>query len=412
MVERVGAQGDGIAQHRGEPVFLPFAAAGDRVRARLGAKRGGGREGRTLERLVAGPDRVEPPCPHFGVCGGCTLQHLNESAYRSVKLGALHAALARVGIDPGVVAPLRAATPGRRRARIGIEMPHDTTLPVRIGFRERFQHRLVDINECRLLEPALFRVVVELRRAAAAILRGGMRADAILTRTDSGIDLLIEAAERPTLGALGALAGFAEECDLARVVWRISGDDLPVIERRPPRVVLSGVAVPFPPGGFLQASEPAERILVAEVLRGAGLRRPVLDLFAGLGTFTFPLAAAGSVHAVEGDERAAAALARGAAAQPRVSVERRDLMRDTPPPEWLSRYAAAVFDPPRAGAARLADALARAALETVVAISCNPATFVRDAARLIAGGYRLERVIPIDQFVWTAHLELVAVFRH
>jgi 23S rRNA (uracil1939-C5)-methyltransferase len=168
--------------------------------------------------------------------------------------------------------------------------------------------------------------------------------------------------------------------------------------------------VPFRPGAFLQASPSAEMILVEEILSGVGPGRPALDLFAGLGTFTFALARGGLVHAVEGDVRTAAALARAAADEPKVTVERRDLARNPVAASGLARYAAAVFDPPRAGASRQAEALAASAIETVVAISCNPATFARDAAKLV-GGYRLERVTPVDQFVWTPHLELAGVFR-
>jgi 23S rRNA (uracil1939-C5)-methyltransferase len=242
------------------------------------------------------------------------------------------------------------------------------------------------------------------------LLPPGGAAEVTLTRTDSGVDALFEAAERPGLGALEALTGLAERCDLARIVWRSSAEEMLVVERRPVRVVLSGVAVPFPPGGFLQASPATEAILLEEVLAGIGPDRPVLDLFAGLGTFTFALAAGGPVHAVEGDERAVTALARAAARQRGITVERRDLTRDPLPPEALSIYVGAIFDPPRTGAARQALEFAASALATVVAVSCNPATFARDAARLIAGGFRLQRVVPVDQFVWTPHLELVAVF--
>ena len=414
-VESLGARGDGIAQYRGEPVFLPFTVPGDRVRARLGARRAGGREGRLVDRLASGPERADPPCRHFGVCGGCTLQHLGASSYQAVKLGALRAALERVSIDPGIVAPMRVVPPARRRARVGLVRPGHPFLPARIGFRERFRHELVDIMECLILEAPLFVGVTKLRQIAADLLPPGGSAEATLTRTDSGIDLLIEAVERPQLSALEALAAFGEECDLARIAWRSSGEEIPVLERRPVRVLLSGVAVPVPPGAFLQASRAAEMILVDEVLSGIGTLRPALDLFAGLGTFTFALAQAGPVHAVEGEERAAAALARAAMGRPgvtpRVTVERRDLFRDPLPPEWSSRYAAAVFDPPRAGAARVAEALAVSALDTIVAVSCNAATFARDAAKLIAGGYRLDRLTPVDQFVWTPHLELAAVFR-
>lgn len=303
-VEALGAQGDGIARWHGETVFVPFAAPGDRVRARLGARRGQGREARVVERLALGQGRAEPVCRHFGRCGGCALQHLDGDAYRALKLAALHGALRRIGIDPAVVAPLREVPPGRRRARLGLRPP------ALAGFRERFSHALVDLE-------------------------------------------------------------------------------------------------PFPPGAFLQASAAAEAALVAEVTAAIGGARPVLDLYAGLGTFAFALG--GGVHAVEGNAAAAAAMA--AAAAPGITVERRDLERDPLPVEALARYAAAVFDPPRAGARRQAERLAASAIPTIVAVSCNPATFARDAARLIAGGYRLERVAPVDQFVWTPHLELVAVFR-
>jgi len=222
--------------------------------------------------------------------------------------------------------------------------------------------------------------------------------------------MLLETAERPALAALEALAQLAEQCDLARVVWRFLGEEILVVERRPVRVLLSGVAVPFHTSAFLQARAAAATVLVEEGCAGIGLRRPVLDLFAGLGTFTFALAAAGPVHAVEGDERAAAALARAAAGQPGITVERRDLARNPLPAEPLARYVAAVFDPPRAGAVRQAEALASSTIATVVAVSCNPATFARDAARLIGGGFRIERVVPVDQFLWTPHLELAALF--
>jgi 23S rRNA (uracil1939-C5)-methyltransferase len=412
LVERLGAQGDGIAQHKGAPIFLPFTAPGDRVRAQLGARRGGGHEGRVVEWLDAGKGRSDPPCTHFGYCGGCALQHLDPASYETVKLGALRTALERVRIDPGLVQPLRVVPAARRRARLGLVRPRDPRLPVRVGFRARFRHDLVGLKECSVLEPALFALVDELRLVASNLLpAGGGAAEVTLTRTDSGVDLLLEAARRPDLAAMEALAGFAENCDLARIVWRSPSEEILIVERRPVRVMLSGVAVPLPPGAFLQASAAAEAILVEETVTGIGPQRPVLDLFAGLGTFTFALACTGTVHAIEGDAHAAAALARAAAGRGGVTVEQRDLARNPVPSEALAAYAAVVFDPPRAGALHQAEALANSTTATVVAVSCNPATFARDAAQLIGGGLRLERVVPIDQFVWTPHLELVAVFR-
>jgi 23S rRNA (uracil1939-C5)-methyltransferase len=306
---------------------------------------------------------------------------------------------------------MRVVAPLRRRVRLGLSRPRDPTAPAVIGFRERFRHVLIDLADCAVIEPALFALIDPLRRLAPELLSPGASVEAMLTRCDSGVDLLIEHAQPPGLAALEALVTLAADRDLARIVWRTGREDMLVVERRPVRVVFSGVAVPFPPDGFLQASAAAEALLVEEVVTAVGTHGPVLDLYAGLGTFAFALARAGSVHAVEGDAPSAASLAEAAARVPRVTVERRDLDRDPLAGAELSRYAAAVFDPPRAGALRQAAALGASELHTIVAVSCNPATFARDAARLIAGGFKLERVVPVDQFVWTPHLELVAAFR-
>lgn len=408
-IEALGGHGDGIGQWRGESVFVPFTLPGDRVKVLLGPRRQGGRDARAVEWLERGAGRTDPLCRHFTRCGGCALQHLDPETYRAAKLASLHAALGRVGVDPAIVGPLRTVPPGRRRAGLGLRRSRDPRAPGTIGFRERLSHTVIDLRECPVLEPALWALVAPLRGLTLAILPPGGMAEANLTRTDSGIDMLVEGTAPPTLAALEALAEFAGRHDIARITWRTSGGDIPVVERRPVRMVLSGTAVPFPPGGFLQANEAAEAVLVAEVTAALGDARPALDLYAGLGTFTFALAKAGPVHAVEGDSGAVAALSAANAAG--VTAERRDLHRDPLPPETLAGYAAAIFDPPRAGALRQAAALADSAIPTIAAVSCSPATFARDAARLIAGGYRVERITPVDQFAWTPHLEVVGVFR-
>ncbi len=410
VVERVGARGDGIAYHEGKPIFLPFTAPGDRVRARLGMRRGGGREGEVVSVLAAGPGRATPACRHFTICGGCALQQLDRTTYDRVKLEALRTAVGRAGIDPSVIRPMRMPAPARRRARLGIEFPHKLDMPVRVGYRERFRHTLVDLKECPIMEPTLLALVAPLRELARVLLAPGEKAEASLTRTDSGVDLVFISSKMPGLSALQALGDFAEAHDLARITWEWGGREIPVVERRPVRIVFSGVAVPFPPGAFLQASEMAQEMLVEEVVSGVGERRPTLDLFAGLGAFALALAQGGPVHAVEGDQRMSAALRQAGASHPKFTVETRDLERNPLPPEALAGYAAAVFDPPRAGAAAQAAALAHSLVERVIAVSCNPVTFARDAALLIAGGFRALRIVPIDQFTWTPHLELVAVF--
>ncbi len=183
-VETLGAQGDGIAHWRGEPVFLPFTVPGDRVRAEIGARRGAGHEGQTLERIAAGPRRAEPICGHFGRCGGCALQHLVPEDYRAAKLDALKTALRRVGIDPEVVGDLVAVPPARRRVRLGMMRPRDPKAPAVIGFRERFRHVLVDLRECPVprVSPELFARVEPMRRIAPALLPPGGAAEAMLTR--------------------------------------------------------------------------------------------------------------------------------------------------------------------------------------------------------------------------------------
>ncbi|MBV8738216.1 MAG: class I SAM-dependent RNA methyltransferase [Alphaproteobacteria bacterium] len=409
-VQRIGIDGDGIAQWCGDPVYLPFSAVGDHVRAVLTVRRGGGYQGRVIEMLAAGEGRARPPCRHFGRCGGCALQHLAPDVYQSAKLDGLRKALVRVRVDPGVIQPLRRVKPARRRARLGLMRPRDPRQPGKVGFREHFRHEIVDLKQCLVLEEPLFALGEALRSRIAQLLSPGSTAEASLTRTDAGIDLLLTSAEKPGLGALEALAALGAECDLARIVWLSPFGEMPIIERRPVYMIRSGARVPFPPGAFLQASESAEAILIEEVIGGIGLRRPALDLYAGLGSFGFALADAGPMHLVEGDERSALALTTAARHLAGVTVEQRDLARDPLPSEALASYAAAVFDPPRAGAASQVEALAQSSIEAVVAVSCNPATFARDAAKLIAGGFRLDRVIPIDQFVWTQHLEIVALF--
>ncbi len=410
-VERIGIAGDGIAHWHDQTLYLPFTAPGDRVLAVPTAPRAKGCEGRVVGLIAAGTGRVAPCCHHFGVCGGCALQHLSPALYRETKLDGLRRALRRVGIDPQIVAPLRQVAVARRRVSLGLVHPRNRRQTGVIGFRERFRHNLVDIAECPVMEPALLALAMALRPLVPMLLPPGGRAEATLTRTDSGLDLLLTMPEEPPLPALEALVDFAHRHDLARIVWRSAAGDRPVIQRRPVRIVRAGIAIGFPPGAFIQPSETAEALLVDEVSAAVGGARPVLDLFAGLGTFGFALAASGPVHMVEGDPMAAAARAAAARGCAAATVERRDLARDPLPPEALAAYRAAVFDPPRAGAARQAEALARSTVATVVAVSCNPATFARDAATLIAGGFRIERLVAVDQFVWSPHLELIGVFR-
>ncbi len=406
-VDSIGVRGDGVASHKGEKIFLPFTAPGDRVRARIGVKQGEGRSGAVVAVLALGA-RAQPICRHFGDCGGCTLQHLSPEAYAAAKLSWLSGALAQQGLKGVEIAPLQRLAPGTRwRARFALTRSH-------AGFHARASHRIVDMAECAVLHPALFKLVEPLRRLAGEILPPNKEGAATVTMADAGAALLLDLPASPKLAALEALAIFAETQDLARISYRVKDEPpVPVAHRRPARVVLAGVAVDLPEEPFLQASAEADNILGGAVQALADDAAKIADLYAGLGTFSFALAKKSAVHAVEGDGDAVKALKHAASRarlSDRVTVEERDLARRPLTPQELARFDAVVFDPPRAGAMAQSRELAASKVPVVIAVSCNPATFARDARILVDGGYRLGRVQPVDSFVWSAQLELVAAF--
>lgn len=400
-IERVGVRGDGIGTWRGEPVFIPFTAPGDVVRAVLGQKRGDGRSAE-LREIVAPGARANPPCAHFGTCGGCALQHLDDASYVAAKLQWLDAALAQHRLQPETIAPLaRFPAQTRRRARFQLEGK-------RVGFHARGSHRLVDLRECHVLRPQLVALLPALRAFSA----GATATAAGVTLAENGIDLLLDLARAPDLAPLEAMAQLAHECDLARLSWREGDRITPAAERRKPLVTLSGVPVALPEDVFLQPSLEAEAALVAAVAAFAGTAPHVADLYAGIGTFTFALARRAKVHAVEGHGGAIAALGQAAARSglTGVSAEKRDLVARPLGMEELAGFDAVVFDPPYAGAKEQCRVLAQSTVPRIIAVSCNPASFARDARILVDGGYRLTTIRPFDAFLWSANLELVAAF--
>jgi 23S rRNA (uracil1939-C5)-methyltransferase len=406
---------------------VAFTAPGDRVRVRLGGRRAGGVAAEIVEWLAHAPDRRQPPCPAFGTCGGCAWQHLGEAGYGQVKRDVLIRALDRQRLNPGVafpVEPARISPPGDRR-RVRFAGSRDTRGAV-LGLRMRAGHEIVDLAQCPVAAPGIAALLAPCRQAAAALdaLRSDRRPSSFqvaVTLTDFGPDVTWTLPAPPSLGDRERLTRLAETQDLARVSWRRpdAGGRAPVAEpvavRRPARVTFGAVAVDLPPDAFLQASSTGEAAIRAVVLDAldAAPRGAVADLFAGCGTLSLPIAATRAVHAVDGDAQAIAALGQAArrAALGRVTTAHRDLMRRPLLPDELARYAAVVFDPPSAGASAQAREVARAKPHTVIAVSCDPATFARDLRTLVEGGYAIERVVPIDQFLWSARIEAVAVLR-
>jgi 23S rRNA (uracil1939-C5)-methyltransferase len=413
-IEALGGRGDGVARLGGRPAFVPLTLPGDRARIRITGERAGAYRAEAVELLASGPGRVDPPCPHYGPCGGCALQHLEVGRAARWKREQVVQALARRGLPGEAVRPLIAIAPGsRRRAALAAVRAGAGVL---LGFHERASHQVVDAPGCLLLTPGLIAVLPVLRAALAGILEPRESADVILSETESGVDLLLVSRRAPDLAAREALAELARDADLARLSWAPpDGEPEPVARRRPPRITFAGVAVEPPPGGFLQPSAEggsALTRLVLDFLPKSAER--VLDLYAGCGAFSFPLAARARVHAVEGDEAALAALrraAREAGLEGRVSAEERDLARRPLEGEELAGFDYALFDPPRAGARAQAEAFAASDLPAVIAVSCNPNTFARDARILVDGGFALAELTPLDQFPWSGHVELVASFR-
>jgi len=413
VVEALGAKGDGLATCDGRPLFLAQTVPGDRVLARVTGERGGGFKGEVIELLQEGPNRAEPPCPFFGPCGGCALQHLADDAYATWKQDLLNAALERKALAPEVFHPLRRVPPGRRR-RITWSAVKTARGPL-LGFHERESHRLTDIDACLLVTPALQGLLAPLHELLDQVLAVQEEARVTATETETGLDLLIESRHDLGLEAREVLAAFAERQDLARLSWR-GGRETPepLALRREPILTFGGVAVVPPPGGFVQPTAEGEALLVERIMAAVpDGAETAADLFAGCGTFSFALAGRLQVYAAEGAEDSLAALdgaLRRSAAAGRLQAEQRDLARFPVLAEELSGGDVVVFDPPRSGAREQAAEIAASDVPVVIAVSCNPTTFARDARSLVDGGYRLKEITPIDQFPWSGHLELVAVF--
>jgi 23S rRNA (uracil1939-C5)-methyltransferase len=413
LIEEIGARGDGVARRGAARIFVPWTLPGDRLRVRITGRRGDGLAAEPVERLEEAP-RARPPCPHFFACGGCQLQHVPAGQYQAWKRDQVVATLAKHGLPDVAVEPLEVARPGaRRRARLAFER---RGAAVRLGFRERSGHRVIALRACPVLLSELVALLPPLTALLARLEPARRRGEIEVTASATGVDLRILTAEPPALADREALAAFATAQDLARISWAPGADAEaePIVQRRVPSVVFDQAGVEPPAGAFLQASATAEDAIRRAVADAIGDARRIADLFAGCGTFGLPLAAAGRViHAVEQAPAMLEALrqaARRAGFEERVTTERRDLQRSPLAGGELDHFDAVVVDPPRAGARAQAVALAASQVARLAMVSCNPATFARDARLLADGGYRCLGVRPIDAFLWSSRIELVGAF--
>jgi 23S rRNA (uracil1939-C5)-methyltransferase len=347
-----------------------------------------------------------PLCLHFGTCGGCAFQDMPDDAYRAMKREAILHALAQHGLTDSVVADIVEAAPAsRRRATFKLAKTGGRT---EIGFHAAKSHTIVDLRECRVMTPALTALAAKLREMMNALLHEGEKTELHVTESDTGFDVVIAWKRSPTPKLTAAIAPWAERLNLARV----TGNGETLIALRAPTVRLGKASVNLPPDVFLQPTRDGESALQSRVVAALGGAKNTADLFCGCGTFTFPLAERARVHAVERDGAMLRALAAAAQATPGlkpVTTERRDLFRRPLTANELAKFDAVVLDPPRAGASAQVKMLAVSTVPRIVYVSCNPPSFARDARVLVDAGYRLGVVTPVDQFLWSSHIELVTL---
>ena len=398
-IDGLGAQGDGVVELAEEVLYIPYALPGELWRVA---------DGEREVLLRSHPARVDPLCPHFGSCGGCVAQHMPGALYVAWKRGIVRDAFRHRGIDAPVAELVRVPLASRRRITVYARRYRKN---LHLGFYRAATNYIMNVTECPIAMPQLVAALPVLREMLEPMLTGRAEAGINMLATPAGVDVSMifiyldsPRKDYPRMAALAAQHGFA----------RLTVEHDTLVLGRQPVLAFGGVDVAPPPGAFVQAVEASEVEMVRLVLAATAKAKRVADLFCGLGTFTFPLARYARVLAVDGDEDSIAALAsaaRRAQGLKPIETKVRNLFNMPLSAKELEVFDAAVFDPVRSGAEAQARELARSRVRTVVAVSCNPGTLARDVRILIDGGYALECVTPIDQFLFSHHVEAVAVLR-
>lgn len=406
-IASLGKRGDGIAESPTGPIYVPYALPGETVEVE--GWQGHPDRRRLLRVETASRDRIAPICPHFGLCGGCALQHWSWDRYRGWKRDLVVTALAQAGIATDVADLVDAHGEGRRR--IALHARRGTHDVLEVGFAALHAHAIVPIDRCPVTAPGLAGAIEAAWAIAEALRPTAKPLDIHATATETGLDIDVRGSGPLSPQEALALARIAEAHRLARLTRH---GEL-IAQRAIPLVTMGRAQVAIPPGAFLQATAEGEAQLSHLVLRQIGDARSIADLFAGVGPFALRLAERARVTAADLDEAAVTALRHAAQKTPGlkpVTAEKRDLFRRPLLAREFSdlRLDAVVFDPPRQGAEAQARELAASKVPVVIAVSCNPATFARDARTLIDGGYRLAGVTPVDQFRYSYHVEIVARF--
>jgi 23S rRNA (uracil1939-C5)-methyltransferase len=389
---RVAARGDGVTA---EGRYVAHAAPGDRLDPKGG--------------LIHGPHHATPPCQHFPLCGGCQLQHLDEESLRGFIADRVTHALATQQVDIGEVMPVHLSPPSTRR-RIAVRSAW-AGKQLQLGFSTEKSHRIIDLRQCDVMAPQLFALLKPLRELLGPRLNRARQVQIKMAVVDHGTDVLIENWIANDLDTHETLSEFAKAHHLARLSLDEGYGPVPFWEPEPVTITLNAVPVAYPPYGFLQATPDGEAALVAAVHEIAGSKTIIADLFAGLGTFALSFDGRQKVYAGEADREAIAGLKAAAGRAGRaVFAEHRDLFRRALSFEELNKFEVVILDPPRAGAKEQVAQLAASKVPDIAYVSCNPASFARDAKTLVSAGYKLQRIWPVGQFRWSTHIELVGHF--
>jgi 23S rRNA (uracil1939-C5)-methyltransferase len=407
VIDHVGHHGDGVAITGGGNTYVPYALGGETVE--VGPVPGHHPDRRRLLKVeIASAERIAPFCPHFGVCGGCAIQHWDAARYSAWKRDLVVATLAQAGIDCDVAPLVDAHGAGRRRITLHARMGTHEVL--KVGYAAAGSHDIVPIDRCPILDPHLNGAIEAAWAVAEPLIVIGKPLDIQVTATESGLDIDVRGSGPLSTALITRLSRVAEQHRLARLTRH---GEL-ILMRTPPVVAMGAAKAVLPPGSFLQATVAGEEMLAALVSAHCKRGKQIADLFCGVGPFALRLAAKAKVNAFDSDAGAVTALQKAATSTPGlkpVRAEPRDLFRRPLMPQEVRDYDTVVFDPPRQGAQAQATQLAASKVPVVVAVSCNVMTFARDTKILIDGGYKIEGVTPVDQFRHTPHVELVARFR-
>lgn len=392
VILRIAAKGDGVTA---DGRHIAFSAPLDRLNDDGG--------------LIKGPHHVEPPCQHFKACGGCSLQQLDPESYAQFVIDRVAYALEGQGLTVGTLHPPQVSS---RKSRIRASLRGAMMGKVfKLGFSGAGSHRIIDLKQCEIMRPELFAVIAPLRNFLKSVARRKHDMNVEMSLSDQGVDLCIKNYEPENLEQREALAAFAQSIGLARLSVDNGFGPETQWEPEPVTVTFDGIAVALPHNSFLQPTSDGKAALVAAMLETVSDTKLIADLFAGLGTFTFALGDGHKVYAAEGSRDAIGALKMAANLSGRqIFTEHRDLFRRPLSPEELNRFGAVILDPPRAGARDQIAQIAQSEVPKVCYISCNPASFARDAKQLCDAGYKLDALWPVGQFLWSTHVELVSSF--